>query len=106
MPLLGLIWGLLSRGWHWLLAAVGSATGLVVASTAARAAAVTAAIVAFVLWIPVPGWVDQIPALIAAVPAEVVYVARYARVGDGLTIVLSAYAIRFAARLVLAGIRG
>lgn len=101
MPILGLIWGLISRAIPWLLSAVASATTAVVASRAATTVAVAAAITAFVLWMPMPGWVQQIPALVSQIPPSVVYVMGYARVAEGVTIVVSAYVIRFVARLVL-----
>lgn len=101
MPILALIWGLVSRVLPWLLTAVSSATTAVVASHAARFVAVSAAITAFVLWMPMPAWLSGLPGLVAAIPPEVVFVMSYAHVGTGVSIVVGALVIRFIARLVL-----
>lgn len=101
MPLLRLLWGLLSRLLPGLFTAVGSATAFVSASAAVKASVTAAAIAAFVLWLPMPVWVASIPSLVAAIPDPVVYVLGYARAAEGMSIVLGALVIRFVARLVL-----
>lgn len=101
ISILRLIWGLISRILPGLATVLVSATSLLVASSAARALAVSAAIFAFVAWLPMPGWLDAIPSLVSSIPASVVYVMGYARVGEGVTIVLGALVVRFAARLAL-----
>lgn len=104
MPLLALIWGLVSRVLPWLLSVASSITTALVASSAARALAIAAAITAFVLWMPMPAFLDALPGLVAGIPDGVVFAMSYARVGEGVAIVLGAMVIRFVARLVLRAI--
>jgi hypothetical protein len=106
MAILRLIWGLISRVGAWALPLWSSLTGLLVASAAARFLAVSAAVTAFVLFVPMPSWLDALPGLVAAIPPSVVYAMRYAHVADGVTIVVGALVIRFVARLVLRAMVG
>lgn len=101
VAILRLLWGMISRLLPGLVTAVGSATGLLVASAAARAVAVSAAIVALILWLPMPSWLQSLPSLAASIPPGVVYAMGYARVKEGVTIILGAMVIRFLARLAL-----
>lgn len=101
IALLRLVWGLISKVLPGLALTAGSATSLLVASAAARAVAVSAAIVAFVLWMPMPSWVLAVPGLASNIPPSVVFLMGYARVKEGLAIVLGAMVIRFVARLAL-----
>jgi hypothetical protein len=106
VAILRLIWGLFSRFGAWILPIASSLTGLLVASAAARFVAVAAAITAFVLWMPMPSWLDAVPGLVGAIPSSVVFAMSYARVGEGVAIVVSALALRFVARLVLKALAG
>lgn len=101
IAILRLLWGLISRLLPGFASAVGSATGLLVASAAARAVAVSAAVVAFVMWLPMPGWLQSLPSLASSIPGGVLYVMAYARVKEGVTIILGAMVVRFLARLAL-----
>jgi Protein of unknown function (DUF2523) len=104
VAILKLIWRVISKVVPGLGMAMSSATGLLVASAAARALAVSAALVAFVLWMPMPAWLASIPGYAAQIPVEVVYVMQYARIKEGVTIILGAYVVRFLARLALRAI--
>lgn len=104
VAILRLVWGLLSKVLPSIGLAAASATSLFVASAAARALAVSAAILAFVLWLPMPTWVSNLPVLVAGIPEGVVFLMSYARLKEGVAIVLGAMALRFVARLVLKAI--
>lgn len=104
MPLLRLLWGLLSRVIPGIGLAVGSATALVSAAAAVKAAATAAAIAAFIAWMPMPSWVMSIPSLVGSIPETVLFAMGYARVAEGVGIVLGALVVRFVARLVLRAI--
>lgn len=101
LSLLRLLWGLVSRVLPGIAASVASATGLLVASSAARSLAVGAAVVAFMLWVPMPSWLQSVPSLVSNIPAGVVFAMGYAKVKEGVTIVLGAMVVRFLARLAL-----
>jgi len=48
--------------------------------------------------IPVPGFVDTASASLASIPSSVVYFAQALSLGPGLTMIMTAYAIRFVIR--------
>lgn len=101
IAILRLLWGLVSRLLPGIVTSIGSATSLLVASAAARAAAVGAAVTAFMIWLPMPAWLTAIPGLAASIPSGVVYMMGYARIKEGIAIILGAMVIKFLARLAL-----
>lgn len=50
--------------------------------------------------IPVPSWLVSAPSVIGSMPSGVAYVLGAFRVGDGLTILLAAYTLRFVIRRI------
>lgn len=101
VAILRLIWGLLSRALPALALIGTKVTAVFTAAKAAHAVLKAAAIAALLLWLPLPGWLTSIPSYVGAIPAEVVYLMEYAKVKEGVAIVVSAMVLRFVARLLL-----
>jgi len=53
---------------------------------------------AFFLWLPVPSFFTTASASLAGIPGEVAYFAEALALGPGLTLIFSAYVIRFVIR--------
>lgn len=56
---------------------------------------------AFILWLPLPGWLVALPGRIAAMPAGMAFLLKLVEFRAGLGIVVGALIIRFISRLVL-----
>lgn len=57
-------------------------------------------IVSFFASIPVPEFVSALPNVFSSIPAEVIYFAQPFNLGYGLSVVLSAYLLRFIVRRI------
>lgn len=101
VALLRLIWGAVAGSLPPMVAALAQAWSIFMAIRAVQAIAKASAIVALILWLPMPPFITAIPGLVAQIPESVVYVMEYARVKEGVIIVLGALVVRFIARLML-----
>lgn len=101
MPFLALIWGAITAAWAAVATAASAAVTFVVASRAMTALVIGAVLTFMIMVLPIPEQFNQLPSLVAAIPAPVVWAMGFAEVKFGVTVVFTCLLTRFIYRLLI-----
>lgn len=105
MPLLRVILVLLRSRLALIFAFVSKLWLVLTAIRAVRWGVKAAVMAAFVLWLPLPVWLEALPGRIASLPSGMVWLLGLMRFKEGLAIVIGCLVFRFLARTVIESMR-